>query len=150
MKKLNTQFYLVDVTILPDAIKKTIRAKEFLKQGTVETINDAVKKAGLSRSAYYKYKDHVSPAFESSEENLITLFIIMTSDTAVLNRVLKRITKEKCNIVSVTRSIPTKRLTAVTLTFETAELQIPFPELIHSVSSVKGVKKVEVVGEERL
>ena len=33
MKRENTQFYLVDLQILPEAIKKTIQAKELLKQG---------------------------------------------------------------------------------------------------------------------
>lgn len=54
------QFYLVDFSILPEAIKKTIRVKEMLKSGSSGTINEAVHKVNMSRSAYYKYKDHIS------------------------------------------------------------------------------------------
>ena len=50
-------FYLVREEILPEAIKKTIKVKEILKRGEIRTINEAVEKMGLSRSAYYKYKD---------------------------------------------------------------------------------------------
>ena len=50
-------FYLVREEILPEAIKKTIKVKEILKRGEIKTINEAVEKMGLSRSAYYKYKD---------------------------------------------------------------------------------------------
>ena len=48
-------FYLVREEILPEAIKKTIKVKEILKRGEIRTINEAVEKMGLSRSAYYKY-----------------------------------------------------------------------------------------------
>lgn len=56
MKKKDQQFYLVDLKILPEAIKKTIRVKEILQDGTCGSINEAVKKVDISRSAYYKYK----------------------------------------------------------------------------------------------
>ena len=52
MKNQNRQFYLVDFQILSEAIKKTIQTKELLKEGEAETINEAVKKTGISRSAY--------------------------------------------------------------------------------------------------
>lgn len=43
------QFYLVDFSILPEAIKKTIRVKEMLKSGSSGTINEAVHKVNMSR-----------------------------------------------------------------------------------------------------
>lgn len=61
-------FYLVREEILPEAIKKTIKVKEILKRGEIKTINEAVEKMGLSRSAYYKYKDFVFPFYEASKE----------------------------------------------------------------------------------
>ena len=56
-KDTNHKFYLVQEDILPEAIKKTIKVKEILKHHQTKTINEAVKKMDLSRSAYYKYKD---------------------------------------------------------------------------------------------
>ena len=58
-KPKKDKFYLVQEDILPEAIKKTIKVKEILKLGEVKTINEAVEKMDLSRSAYYKYKDYV-------------------------------------------------------------------------------------------
>ena len=65
-------FYLVREEILPEAIKKTIKVKEVLKRGEARTINEAVEKMGLSRSAYYKYKDFVFPFYEASKEKIVT------------------------------------------------------------------------------
>ena len=47
-----SEFYLVKEEILPEAIKKTILVKEILKRGKMKTVNEAVNKVGLSRSAY--------------------------------------------------------------------------------------------------
>ena len=47
-----TAFYLVKEDILPEAIKKTIKVKEILKRGEAKTINEAVDRMNLSRSAY--------------------------------------------------------------------------------------------------
>ena len=40
MKKKDQQFYLVDLKILPEAIKKTIRVKEMLQDGTCGSIRE--------------------------------------------------------------------------------------------------------------
>ena len=66
-KPKKDKFYLVQEDILPEAIKKTIKVKEILKLGEVKTINEAVEKMDLSRSAYYKYKDYVFPFFEIAQ-----------------------------------------------------------------------------------
>ena len=70
-------FYLVREEILPEAIKKTIKVKEILKRGEIKTINEAVERMGLSRSAYYKYKDYVFPFYEASKEKIITLSLLL-------------------------------------------------------------------------
>ncbi len=150
MKRENTQFYLVDLQILPEAIKKTIQAKELLKQGQAETIHEAVLKTGLSRSVYYKYKDHVAPAFETDEENVITIFLIMMNDMAVLTRILKRMTREKCSILTVNRSMPARRMAAVTISFSVSEMQSDPEELVQFIKNLKGVKRAEVIGEEQI
>ena len=80
MMEKNT-FYLVREEILPEAIKKTIKVKEILKRGEARTINEAVEKMGLSRSAYYKYKDFVFPFYDVTQmQPLIHL------DVTVLNQ----------------------------------------------------------------
>ena len=50
MRKEESHFYLVDLQILPEAIKKAIKVKEMLKDGTCGNINEAVQKVKMSRS----------------------------------------------------------------------------------------------------
>jgi chorismate mutase len=73
MNEQKSGFFLVREEILPEAIKKTIKVKEMLKRGDARTINEAVEKMELSRSAYYKYKDYVFPFYEASQNKIVTL-----------------------------------------------------------------------------
>ena len=53
------RFLLVDADVLPDVFVKVLQAKELLASGAVSNISTAARQAGISRSAFYKYKDTV-------------------------------------------------------------------------------------------
>lgn len=148
MNKMKKQFYLVDLQILPTAIKKTIRAKEMLKNGEADTINAAVVKTGISRSAYYKYKDHVAPALDDAAGDVVTMFLVMQNDPAITSKLFRRLGREKIEIITMNKGIPVKKLTTMTLSIRVSEMQISLQELIGSLQQIKGIKKVYVVGEE--
>lgn len=148
MNKIKKQFYLVDFQILPTAIKKTIQVKEMLKNGEADTINAAVMKAGISRSAYYKYKDHVAPASEDSARDVMTLFLVMQNDPGINSKLFRRLGKENVEIITLNKGIPVKKLTTMTLSVRISEMQISARELIESIEQIKGIKKVYVAGEE--
>ena len=101
MKNNEKQFYLVDFQVLPEAIKKTIRIKESLKNGRVKTINEALSAMNISRSAYYKYKDHVEPVTGAVKERSITYFIMMQNDFSLLNKIMRKIKKENNDVLSI-------------------------------------------------
>ena len=77
MTKKDSGYYLVKEDILPSAIKKTIKVKEMLRRHDNMTINDAVSKMGLSRSAYYKYKDFVLPFYEASINKIVSVSFVL-------------------------------------------------------------------------
>lgn len=53
------QLLLVDAALLPEVFGKVLEAKALLQSGQAETAAEAARLAGLSRSAFYKYKDGV-------------------------------------------------------------------------------------------
>ena len=146
MKNQNRQFYLVDFQILSEAIKKTIQTKELLKEGEAETINEAVKKTGISRSAYYKYKDHVAPALDTQDDAIVSLAITTVDDIAVCSRILRKIAKGKNRVVTLNRGLPVKKQTLISLAFETAETRSDIKKLITNIENMKGVKDVRQIG----
>ena len=53
------KFLLVDLSVLPEVFTKVVEAKRYMAQGKAKSYSDAAKMAGISRSAFYKYKDKV-------------------------------------------------------------------------------------------
>ena len=106
MKRKDSGFYLVREEILPEAIKKTIRVKEMLKSGEARTVNKAVLKANLSRSAYYKYKDYVFPFFEASRNKIIAINMLLSNKPGVLSSVLNTISADQGNVLTINQGIP--------------------------------------------
>ena len=139
-------FYLVKEEILPEAIKKTIKVKEVLKRGEVKTINEAVEKMGLSRSAYYKYKDFVFPFYEASREKIISLSILLEHKAGVLSRVLNTIANDGGSILTINQGIPLQGVANTTLSIETKDLLVDMEALLDKLRMIDGVKRLEVLG----
>lgn len=147
MKKEKSDFFLVREEILPEAIKKTIRVKEILKRGDVRTINEAVAKMDLSRSAYYKYKDYVFPFYEASRNKIITLTFLLENKKGVLSSVLNTISHDSGNVMTINQGIPLQGVANATISIETANLSIDLEALLDKLRMVDGVKRLDVLGQ---
>jgi chorismate mutase len=142
-----TAFYLVRDEILPEAIKKTIMVKDILKRGELKTVNDAVAKVGLSRSAYYKYKDYVFPFYDASKEKIITLSLLLEHKAGVLSRVLNTIAAESGSIMTINQGIPLQGVANTTISIETKFLTIDLEALLDKIRLIDGVKRLELLGQ---
>lgn len=73
------RFLLVDADVLPEVFVKVLQAKELLASGAVSNISAAAKQAGISRSAFYKYKDTVFDA-ETGRESITVVATLLDQD----------------------------------------------------------------------
>lgn len=147
IEQKNGVFYLVREEILPEAIKKTIKVKDMLKRGEASTINEAVEKMELSRSAYYKYKDYVFPFYEASREKIVTLVLLLEHKPGVLSRVLNTIANDHGSVMTINQGIPLQGVANATISIETASLVIDLEALLDKLRMVEGVKRLEVLGQ---
>ena len=134
-------FYLVREEILPEAIKKTIKVKEILKRGEIRTINEAVEKMGLSRSAY------VFPFYEASKEKIITLSLLLEHKPGVLSRVLNTVAGDSGSIMTINQGIPLQGVANTTISIETKNLTVDLEALLDKLRMIDGVKRLEVLGQ---
>lgn len=147
MNTRKSVFFLVREEILPEAIKKTIKVKEMLKRGEARTINEAVEKVNISRSAYYKYKDFVFPFYEASKEKIVTLVLLLEHKSGVLSRVLNIIAADRGSVLTINQGIPLQGVANATISIETADLAIDLEALLDKLRMVDGVKRIEVLGQ---
>ena len=136
-------FYLVREEILPEAIKKTIKVKEILKRGEIKTINEAVEKMGLSRSAYYKYKDYVYRVEKNSSDKII-LNIKTQDEKGVLSSILKVITECNGNIITINQDHPVDGSAYITIAVDVSDLSVLVDELKVILNNIIGVKTVNL------
>ncbi|MDN5293056.1 MAG: chorismate mutase [Eubacteriales bacterium] len=140
------RYYLVREDILPEAIRKTALVKELLARGEARSVHEAVEMVGLSRSAFYKYRDGVQPFYEGSGRQILTLSLLLEDRAGVLSTVLNTIAAEEGNILTINQNIPLAGVASVSLAVDTSRLMVPPEKLIASLQLIRGVRKVEVVG----
>ena len=145
MNQSSKRYYLVRADILPEAIRKTAEAKEILAKKEASTINEAVEKVGLSRSAFYKYKKGVLP-INSAVTKIITLSLLLEHRLGVLSQVIQTISRVNGNILTINQSIPLQGVANVTISIETVNMKIDLEKLIEELNQLTGVKKIEIIG----
>lgn len=141
------KFYLVQEDILPEAIKKTIKVKEILKLGEAKTINEVVERMDLSRSAYYKYKDYVFPFYEIAQGKIVSITVSMSNDPGMLSSILRAIADSNGSILTINQDIPLQGIANVTIAFETKDLSTSLEECLDNIRSIRGILKVEILGQ---
>ena len=139
------KYYLVAAEALPEIFIRVAEAKRMMQTGEADTVGDATKKAGISRSAFYKYKDSVQPFNDMKAEHIITFYGMLKDNTGVLSHVLGIFASSGANILTINQSIPTNGCAAVTISAETSGMEQTLESLIAAASSVEGVIRFEIM-----
>ena len=125
-----TKFYLVAADALPEI---------FLK------VAEAARQVGISRSAFYKYRDSVQPFNDMKTGRIITFYALLKDNPGVLSNVLSIFAGSGANILTINQSIPTNGCAAVTISAETSDMRESLEELIASAAETAGVVKFEIL-----
>ncbi|UOE54557.1 ACT domain-containing protein [Bacillus sp. CMF12] len=144
--RFDKKFYLVREDVLPEAMKKTLDAKEMIERGKAESVWDAVQKVDLSRSAFYKYRDTVFPFHTVVKERLITLFFHLEDRSGTLSHLLGVVASSGCNVLTIHQTIPLQGRANVTLSLNVTAMGIEIEELLARLRKLEFVEKVEVLG----
>ena len=132
MKNLERRFLLVDVSVLPEVFLKVLKAKELLAAGNAKNVSAATKMAGLSRSAFYKYKDCIFDAENSKE--VLTVNATLLDETGALQSLLAGISAAGASIVTITQSRPENGAAQVEVTVRTGTMQMTVDEMLTRLS----------------
>jgi len=141
----NTKYYIVAADALPEIFIKVAEAKRMLQTGEASTVGSATKKVGISRSAFYKYKDAVQPFNNMQAGRIITFYAMLKDNPGVLNSILSIFATSGANILTINQSIPTNGCAAVTISAETSEMSITLEDLIARASAASGIVKFEIL-----
>ncbi len=141
----NTRYYLVDGDALPEVFIRVTEAKELLDTGQAQTVAEAAERVGISRSAFYKYKNSIMPFQNLGMGRIITFQIMLRDQMGVLSSVLGLFAGTGANILTINQGIPTSGTAPVTITADTTDMEISTEELLSRLRSAEGVIKASVV-----
>ncbi|EXX85552.1 hypothetical protein BG53_08185 [Paenibacillus darwinianus] len=144
---MTERYYVVREDILPEAIVKTIQVKQMLQRGEAETVHEAVERVGMSRSAFYKYKDGIYALNQLERERIVTVSMDLEHRSGVLSKVLGFVAGSEGNVLTIHQSIPLQGLANVVITVDTAGMAVPLTDMIDGIRNQEGVRKASVIGQ---
>lgn len=142
---MEPQFLIVDSRVLPDVFLKVIEAKRLLDTGKAQSVNEAVRIAGISRSVFYKYKGSVHTFDDQSGGRIITLQAMLRDEAGVLSKLTGLLYQCGANILTINQNIPIGGLAPVSVTARIDNLQVTIEKLLANLKVIDGVKEIAVM-----
>ncbi len=139
------KYYLVAAHALPEIFLKVAEANRLLRAGEASTAQEAARLVGISRSAFYKYRDAVQPFTDIKAGRIITFYILMKNNTGMLSNVLSIFAASGANILTIHQGIPTDGCAAVTVSAETSGMCESLEKLMENVLALAGVVRFEIL-----
>jgi chorismate mutase len=141
------RYYLVREDILPEALVKTVHAKELLARGDVRTIHEAVEQVELSRSAFYKYKDGIFSLSKLDRERIVTISMDLEHRAGILSKVLGMIAGLEGNVLTIHQTIPLQGIANVIISVETSLMGENVAFLLERLTEQEGVSRAALIGQ---
>lgn len=139
------KYYIVEASALPEVFLKVAEAKRLLSTGEATTVNEATRLTGISRSAFYKYRDSVLPFQNMMKGRIITFQLLLQDEPGMLSDLLEIFADRQANIMTINSIVPTNGCAVVTISADTIGLTIQLEEFLRQMRGVPGVIKAEVL-----
>lgn len=142
MGKVN--YFLVNASILPPVYAKVIEAKKYLASGEAANASQAAKMAGISRSAYYKYKDAIFEYNGPDGNETVTVSAKLKDNAGVLSALMSELYKAGANVLSVSQSVPVNSVADVSVTVRVTEMTVSISQMLDGIKKINGVNSVNL------
>ena len=137
------RFLIFSADVLPEFVLKVLAAERLLSKAQAKNSSEACRMVGISRSAYYKYKDNVQLYEERDNSQLGTLYLKLSDEPGVLSRVLKKLYDNGANILTVNQNIPVDAVAIVTISIRVNRDEVSMEEILRNLSEIDGVVSVK-------
>ena len=142
------KYFIVEASLLPEVFLKVVEANKYLQSGKAKTVNDATTRVGISRSAFYKYRDGVRPFYEMITDRIITFHILVSDEPGILSTLLSLFARFGANILTINQNIPINGQAGITISARTGEMRASVEHLINKALEIPGVIKFEILASE--
>lgn len=144
----NYENFIVNKKVLPEVFVKVVEVKNLLDSHKIKTVQEAVNIVGISRSAFYKYRDFVFPLNENSKGKTITIACNLDDTPGLLSNVLNALADKGANVLTINQTIPINNIANVTVTIDTGGILTDFGVVMDNLKSIAGVQALKIIARE--
>ena len=141
----DSTFLLVSSAALPEIYLKVVEAKKLLSNGQAKTAAEAARMTGISRSAFYKYKDCVYAYNDAPHQHILSVHAVLQDRPGVLMAVVSALYNAGANILTVNLGIPVGGTAVAAITADVNRLDISVPQLLDRLRRIDGVNTIESI-----
>jgi len=106
-----------------------------------------IKKVGISRSTYYKYKDFIKPFYEGGEDKVYSLHLSLKDRVGILSDVLDVIAKEKISILTVVQNMAVDGIAKSTILIKLTQSMLKkVDKIISKIGKLEGIADIRISG----
>lgn len=141
----DSSFLLVSSSAVPEVFRRVVEAKGLLSTGKAVSSAQAARMAGISRSAFYKYKDAVFSYADHLAPRIISVHAVLQDRPGVLMALVSAFYNAGANILTVNQNIPIGGAALVSVSADVEQLASGVEELLESLRKIPGVETIESV-----
>lgn len=143
-----SEYLVVKTSALPEVFSNVMKVKYLLQSGDVNSVNEAVKIIGMSRSAFYKYRDDIQSFQDPIEAELITIVASLLIDSEALSTLILNINEEGGKILNIAQGLPRHGFVDLMLSVDFTDSFSDLTALRRQLARVPGVRKVDLWSQE--
>ncbi len=133
------KYLVVERSALPEVFARVLFAKNLIEKGEASSLSEAARKAGISRSAYYKYRDTVFAYNREMSSEVATYHFILKDKAGVLSAIISEISRLGANILTINQSIPIDGFAPVSITVSLDTTNHSDMDLLGSIKTMEDV-----------
>lgn len=146
--KNSSDYYVVDKKVLPEVFTKVLQVKELLDSHSVSSVQEACEAVDVSRSAYYKYKDYISPLGDNGKGHTAIIAFNIKDKVGLLSNVLNILAAEGANVLTINQTIPINNVANVTISIETSDIRLGINNLTEKLKNIEGIIALKIIARE--
>lgn len=143
---MNGKYMVVDKDLLPSYCEKVIEARHLLEDGLAKDVSEAVKKVGISRSTFYKYKDMVREMSTISMGRHAIISMMMNHRVGVLWTVLRVVSNYDYSVWTITQNPPVDNKANVVITLDLGQDVDSLDDMLNEIATVPGLSRIQLLG----
>lgn len=139
-----SEYLLIKADVLPEVFNNVMEVKALLQTGQVASVNEAVKQVGMSRSAFYKYRDSVQAWQDPIAVDSLTLVASLMLESDALTQIILSLTELGAKLLNISQSLPRHGFVDLMLSVDLSATDGDRVALKRQLSRIPGVRRLEL------